>query len=47
MSDGIRPFRIEIPQADLDDLHDRLANARWPGELPGVRAGPAACRWTT
>ena len=36
MSDDIRPFRIEIPQADLDYLHDRLANARWPGELPGV-----------
>lgn len=35
MSDGIRPFRIEIPQADLDYLDDRLANARWPGELPG------------
>jgi epoxide hydrolase len=36
MSDGIRPFRIEIPQADVDDLHGRLAGARWPGELPGV-----------
>ena len=36
MSDEIQPFRIEIPQADLDYLHDRLANARWPGELPGV-----------
>jgi len=36
MSDAIRPFRIEIPQADLDYLHGRLANARWPGELPGV-----------
>ena len=35
MSDGIHPFRIEIPQADLDYLHDRLAGARWPGELPG------------
>ena len=32
----ITPFRIEIPQADLDHLHDRLAHARWPGELPGV-----------
>src|SRR5919197_1836489 len=32
----IRPFRIEIPQADLDVLHDRLARTRWPGELPGV-----------
>ncbi|MGH3247659.1 MAG: epoxide hydrolase N-terminal domain-containing protein, partial [Trebonia sp.] len=36
MSDDVRAFRIEIPQADLDYLRDRLANARWPGELPGV-----------
>jgi pimeloyl-ACP methyl ester carboxylesterase len=36
MSDGIEPFRIEIPQAHVDDLHGRLAGARWPGELPGV-----------
>jgi len=32
----IRPFRIEIPQADLDDLRDRLARTRWPEELPEV-----------
>jgi pimeloyl-ACP methyl ester carboxylesterase len=32
----IRPFRIAIPQADLDDLGDRLARTRWPDELPGV-----------
>jgi pimeloyl-ACP methyl ester carboxylesterase len=32
----IRPFRIAIPQADLDDLADRLARTRWPDELPGV-----------
>ena len=36
MSDEIRPFEIGIPQADLDYLQDRLANARWPGELPDV-----------
>lgn len=36
MSDEIQPFRIDIPQADIDYLHDRLAGARWPGELPGV-----------
>ncbi|MEU5993302.1 epoxide hydrolase family protein [Spirillospora sp. NPDC047418] len=36
MSDGIQPFRIDIPQTDVDYLHDRLAGARWPGELPGV-----------
>jgi hypothetical protein len=32
----IRPFRIEIPQADLDDLADRLGRTRWPSEVPGV-----------
>jgi epoxide hydrolase len=26
----IRPFRIEIPQADVDDLRARLTNTRWP-----------------
>ncbi|HEX6527721.1 MAG TPA: epoxide hydrolase [Streptosporangiaceae bacterium] len=36
MTDGISPFRVDIPQADVDYLHDRLTNARWPGELPGV-----------
>jgi pimeloyl-ACP methyl ester carboxylesterase len=33
---AIHPFRVEIPQADLDDLHDRVARTRWPDELPGV-----------
>jgi pimeloyl-ACP methyl ester carboxylesterase len=33
---GIRPFRIDILQADLDDLRERLARTRWPDELPGV-----------
>jgi pimeloyl-ACP methyl ester carboxylesterase len=32
----IRPFHITIPQADLDDLNDRLARTRWPSELPGM-----------
>jgi hypothetical protein len=32
----IRPFRIDTPQADLDDLRERLARTRWPDELPGV-----------
>lgn len=30
MSDTIQPFPIHIPQADLDDLADRLARTRWP-----------------
>jgi pimeloyl-ACP methyl ester carboxylesterase len=32
----IRPFRIDIPQQDLDDLQNRLARTRLPDELPGV-----------
>lgn len=35
----ITPFRIDIPQADLDDLTDRLARTRWPAELPLPGAG--------
>jgi pimeloyl-ACP methyl ester carboxylesterase len=30
----IRPFRIEVPQADLDDLAERLARTRFANELP-------------
>ncbi|MFI6349166.1 epoxide hydrolase family protein [Streptomyces sp. NPDC050560] len=30
------PFRIDIPDTDLDDLNRRLAATRWPDELPGV-----------
>src|SRR3977135_35475 len=26
----IEPFSIEIPEADLNDLHERLRQARWP-----------------
>ncbi|MEU4243252.1 epoxide hydrolase family protein [Actinoplanes sp. NPDC026619] len=29
------PFRIAIPQADVDDLHDRLRRTRWGSEIPG------------
>ncbi|MEJ3652847.1 epoxide hydrolase family protein [Actinomycetes bacterium KLBMP 9759] len=35
-STEVRPFRIDVPQADLDDLRDRLSRTRWPHELPGV-----------
>jgi microsomal epoxide hydrolase len=33
---AIRPFRISVPQAELDDLRDRLGRTRWPDQLPGV-----------
>ncbi|MGX1548967.1 epoxide hydrolase family protein [Streptomyces adustus] len=29
----IKPFRIDIPQTDLDDLADRLSRTRWPNEV--------------
>jgi len=29
-SDTVRPFRIEVPQADLDDLRRRVNATRWP-----------------
>ncbi|MER6303074.1 epoxide hydrolase family protein [Kitasatospora sp. NPDC001539] len=45
----IKPFRIDIPQADLDDLHDRLARTRWTDELPvdpdAAPTGPVQPGW--
>lgn len=32
----MEPFKIDIPQADLDDLRRRITATRWPEELPGV-----------
>ncbi|MFG2344581.1 epoxide hydrolase family protein [Streptomyces phaeochromogenes] len=34
--DTIRPFVLDIPQSDLEDLNARLDLTRWPDELPGV-----------
>jgi pimeloyl-ACP methyl ester carboxylesterase len=34
MSDSIRPFRIETPDADIADLKRRLAATRWPEHEP-------------
>ncbi|MFC1418399.1 epoxide hydrolase family protein [Streptacidiphilus cavernicola] len=32
----IHPFRIDIPQAELDDLRDRLVRTRWGSQVPGT-----------
>lgn len=32
----VRPFEVDVPQEELDDLRGRLARTRWPDELPGV-----------
>lgn len=46
MSDAIQPFPIHIPQADLDDLADRLARTRWPdaGTVQDGSQGPQSDR---
>ncbi|MFD4377055.1 epoxide hydrolase family protein [Streptomyces sp. NPDC058486] len=36
MSAAVTPFRIQIPQADLEDLRDRLARTRSPYPVPGT-----------
>ena len=33
---SIQPFTIAVPQATLDDLHERLARTCWPDEAEGV-----------
>lgn len=35
---NIRPFRINVPEQDLEDLSRRLDSVRWPHEMPGVGA---------
>ncbi|WP_435270478.1 epoxide hydrolase family protein [Streptomyces sp. 1222.5] len=35
-AESIEPFRLSVPQSDLDDLYDRLDRTRWPAELPGA-----------
>jgi epoxide hydrolase len=30
----VRPFRIDVPEAVLADLRDRLTRTRWPAEVP-------------
>ncbi|MFC6015826.1 epoxide hydrolase family protein [Plantactinospora solaniradicis] len=32
----IRPYRIDVPQVELDDLAARLRRTLWPDELPGT-----------
>ncbi len=34
-SDAISPFRVDISDADLTDLWERLARTRWPDQLQG------------
>ena len=31
----VRPFEIAVNDATLEDLRQRLADTRWPDEIPG------------
>jgi microsomal epoxide hydrolase len=35
VDEAIRPFKIEVPDAALVDLRERLARTRWPDQIPG------------
>jgi pimeloyl-ACP methyl ester carboxylesterase len=35
MSTEIRPFRLDISDADVDDLRERIRRTRWSTEVPG------------
>ena len=32
----MQPYRLDIPQTDLDDLRERLTRTRWGASLPGA-----------
>jgi microsomal epoxide hydrolase len=34
MTEQMQPFRVDIPQVDLDDLRERLARTRFPAQIP-------------
>lgn len=38
----IEPFPIQIPQVQLDDLAQRLAQTRWPDQQSGTTARATA-----
>jgi len=33
---AIRPFKMQVPDSVLADLHRRLAETKWPDQLPGT-----------
>lgn len=42
----LTPFRLDISDGELDDLHDRLARTRWPHPTPGREDGSDFSRGT-
>jgi hypothetical protein len=52
---GVERFTVDVPQPTLDDLAERLARTRWPGDLDGPGWGGLSswafayrgCPWLT
>jgi len=36
LPENLEPFTVDVPEAVLDDLSERLARTRWPDQLPGT-----------
>ena len=36
---NIKPFKIKISQAKVDDLHERIKKTIWPAVIPGQNFG--------
>lgn len=55
VSEEVVPFRVEISQAEVDDLRERLRRTRWPVEqrlagargIPGARVRELAEHWAS
>jgi epoxide hydrolase len=39
MSTKIQPFKVSVPEIQLDDLHERLKKTIWPAVIPGQNYG--------
>jgi len=46
MTDQIEPFHLSVPDADLEDLRERLARTRWPqpATVEGTGQGPTLAK---
>jgi hypothetical protein len=44
---GVERFTVDVPQAALEDLAERLARTRWPGDLDGPATCGSSQPWVT
>jgi epoxide hydrolase-like protein len=48
-SEAIRPFKVSVPQAAIDDLRRRIAATRWPDQetVPGWTLRRVGAAWSS